>query len=274
MANSYWEQKKQESIARQSGPSLKIFTFDIETAPAPDSFEKFEPVFEPKEEEQPRIPKNLKDPVKIAEAEAALVERMAEWERKRGESVNEARESWLQEGALKAERGRILAIGWKTKGQDVVIHHSAKDEGEVIRQFIQDVKDAIEHGFTIAGFNIMGFDLPYIRRRCLILGIPFPFFDRNEKWKPWKMLTYDAMLDWQSGAFGQKFASVDDLARGFGVGKKTGDGSKFAKLYAEDRPAALAYLTNDVVIEEGICEWMLGIANPVASQAPDFQLKP
>lgn len=260
-SRDFFEQQKQETLQRRQNPGLKLFTFDVETSPAPDSLERFEPVFEPKEEEQPRIPKNLKEPAKVAAAEAELPARIAEWERKRELSVNTAREEWFQEGALRAERGRILAIGWKTKGREVVIHHSAEDERAVIIQFLHNLSDAVAAGMTIAGFNIMGFDLPYIRRRCLILGIPFAHYDRNEKWKAWKMLTYDAMIDWQCGVYKDKYVSLDHLMRALNVGKKTESGENFAKLYLnpETRDIALKYLEGDVLGADGVCRKILGI---------------
>jgi len=130
------------------------------------------------------------------------------------------------------------------------------DERVIIETFLSVLSLAVRNGRTVCGFNILGFDLPFIRRRCIILGIPFEFYNRENKWQPWAFSTYDAMLDWQCGNYRDANISLDTLSRALGVGKKTGSGADFAKLYAEDRDAALAYLRNDVLLTDAVCERM------------------
>lgn len=229
----------------QSPLSMKpipLFCFDIETEPQPadELLARFNPVFEPAG--------NLKDPEKIAADIAAKLQK------------------WIDDSALHAERGRILAFGFSVRGSGPTVIHG-EDEEDLLFQIIASLRDAIQDGELISGFNIIGFDLPFIRKRCLINGIRFPWYNPLEKWNQWGFKAYDAMLDWQCGVRGggtaeqnaqTKLQRLDTVARALGVGQKTGDGANFAKLYREDRGAALEYLRNDVSLTRAVCERLLG----------------
>lgn len=212
----------------------KLYTFDIETGPQPIAglLSTFEPKFDPDA--------RLKDPDKVA---ASIAEKRVDWEEK---------------SALYAERGELLAFGFST-GDDggVTLDRHFYGEAEVLRIVIDSIRSHADGGYIIAGFNILGFDLPFIRRRCLLHGIPVPFYNRTDKWKPWGFPVYDPMVDWQCGNHRDTYVNLDTLARAFGVGKKTASGADFAKLYATDRDAALAYLREDVRLTAAVCRKML-----------------
>lgn len=240
----------------------RLSTFDIETGPnnREEMLTRFEPVFEPKSDTpEPKPDARLKDPDKIADNLARVAEKQTQRDIELSTSVKDQTDAWAAEAALKAERGRVWAIGLTLNGSSAQLWHG-EDEREILMGFLSAMMDVTGQGYTIAGFNILGFDLPFIRRRCIILGIPFgKFYDRTEKWKPWKFLTYDAMTDWQSGVYGDKFVALDTIARALDAGKKTGKGEDFYNLYinGETRPKALLYLENDVCIAHRVCLKML-----------------
>lgn len=203
---------------------MKI-TFDIETGPLPASvlIERFNPTFE--------AAKNIKDPDKIA---ADIAAKKAEW---------------LDKSALHAERGEILAIGYKVNDQPIEIIEG--EEPGLLIAWLSVMNNRKSHVFH--GFNILDFDLPFIRRRCVINGIRFPFYDSGDKWKPWKVATYDAMKDWCFGNY-REFVSLNTVARALGVGVKNGSGDMFHELYKTDKEKARDYLRNDVQLTYDVCE--------------------
>lgn len=235
---------------------MKLFYFDIETGPGDENYliERFNPVFEPDASiKEPKISSVLKDPAKISAAQEDLAIRRMDWQEAVAKSVQEKRDEWIQQSCLKAERGEIVAIGYST-GKETSISHGAEDK--VIRDFLQALTSADEAGYTIAGFNIEGFDLPFIRRRCLVRGIDFELFNPNDKWKPWRFQMFDALKNWQSGNW-KDWVKLDDLAKAFGVGAKTGSGADFWKLYRTNQEEALLYLRNDIEMTVGVVNKMI-----------------
>ncbi len=206
---------------------LKLACIDVETEANPEAESIFQPTFKPNG--------TLKDPEKI---KADLAQK---------------RLDWIGDGALYAERGRILAIGYNIDG---CFYCYDDDEKSLLEGFISTIRHNVFEGYTICGFNILDFDLPYIRKRCLILGIPFPFYDRSNRWNPWTFPVFDAMKDWTCGKYNE-YVSLDTVARALGVGQKTGNGKDFAKLFREDKEKAIEYLSNDLELSYKFCERML-----------------
>ena len=204
-----------------------IISLDIETQGQPDSLAIFEPKFEQD--------KRLTDPAKI-------------------EASNQAkRDDWQQEGALKAERGRIIGVGYSINGATPEVATSLTDESSLIHVILNLFTDCPDALFV--GHNLLGFDLPFIRRRCWMNGISFPFA-KADKWNPWTIRTFDTMKEWQLGN-SRDMVSLDSLARGFGYGGKLGSGKDFAKLLQEDEGAAWAYLSRDVELSYKVARRMI-----------------
>lgn len=244
----------------------KLLALDCETGPLPEEelMAKFDPEFHPSASlKEPTINRSLKDPEKVEANRLEVEERRRKWESDIADDLALQRQDWIQDGALKAERGRLLAFGWKWRNQGVIgdtamIHlEQFESEAKFLEAIIDKLSGAKSKGFVVAGFNLIDFDLPFIRRRCIINGVKFPFYDRWEKWKPWTLEIYDAMKDWASGEWGRRI-SLDDLARGMECGQKNGDGALFHQLYFSDkREEALDYLANDVDMTYNVCERML-----------------
>ena len=120
---------------------------DIETCGLPNAADYLEPV---------QADKRLKDPEKIkadlAEKEQARIDKLA----------------------LDWNVGRIAAIGWWTAGEDttVLVNTDETQEAESLEIFWRRAKHR-----TIVGFNIKGFDLPFMVQRSRYLGIAYPTLD-------------------------------------------------------------------------------------------------
>jgi hypothetical protein len=212
-------------------------TFDVETGPQDASYllAKFNPVFE--------AGKNLKDPEKIAN------------------EIAEKKREWLEKSALYPERGEVLAIGWKEDGGKVFLlegNESAilSDIFDILKQ-IQPVSSKAKYEMS-AGFNILNFDLPFLRKRALILGVPCPIYARANKWEPWGVCKpFDAMLDYNCGDR-RAFTSLDTVAIALGLGGKDATtGKRFSEVYKTDPEKAREYLRRDVDLTDAVVERLL-----------------
>lgn len=220
--------------------------FDIETGPLPDDqLEKVKPEF--------KAPGNLKDPAKI---EAA---------------IREKEQEWRDNAALSAVTGHVLAIGYTNERggiATIVVGDNIEqadgsfktvDECLLLQGFWGSFQARQQTSVRFVGFNIFGFDLPFMIRRSWMLGIPVPYNVRKGRY--WSERFVDLRESWQ---LGDRMASgsLDVIARAFGVGEKNGSGADFAKTLKVDRHAAAAYLENDVNLTRLVDQRM----NPEAYQ--------
>ena len=132
----------------------EILFFDIETEVNPDAVEFIQ---------VPNAPSNYKDADKIA---AYVAEKQAES---------------LKTAALDPDYGRIIAIatGWFDLEPEVMdkYDHSEKEILEMFWLFYEDC------GGNSCGYNIIGFDLPYIMRRSFDLGVKAPIIPSLAKYR-------------------------------------------------------------------------------------------
>lgn len=194
---------------------MKRLYFDIETGAAEDAVQ-FEPTFE--------ASKVLKDPVKIAA------------------DIADKRAAWWDRLALSALTGQVLAIGWAGDDGEVAIvtQTSTVDEADVIRAFW----NATTTAETLVGFNSNAFDLPFLWRRSIKLGIRIPdgIFEPNRRLFATNI---DLMERW-CWFDNQARVSLDNLAKFLGFPPKKGSGKHFAELMRENIHEAIEYLIYDV----------------------------
>lgn len=113
--------------------------FDIETKANKDALHFLE---------EPTAPPNWKDPKKI--------ERY----------VEDKKEEMIEMAALDADFGQVVAIGMKE--EDDPIHSMIGEEETLLAWFWNKFSS---HNGKCCGYNILGFDLPYLMRRSMALGI-------------------------------------------------------------------------------------------------------
>jgi len=208
---------------------MKPFVLDLETAGRDDAAEFLPPV-EP--------PANYKDSAKI---EAYLAE-------KRGRQ--------LETAALSADTARILCVGILRDGHPPLFLHD-DDEAALLRTTWHELETrAADEVFTT--FNGARFDWPMLARRSFAKGVPVPtWFPRDGRWT--SRTHCDLLALWQCGDRAESI-SLDRLARVLGLPGKTGSGADFARLFGENRPAALAYLENDLKLTREV--WLRVVREP------------
>ena len=178
---------------------MKTVFFDIETIPSqlPGILDEFKAAVQ--------APGQYKKP-----------ESIAEWLKENRDSEAEA--AWLKT-SFDGGVGHVCVIGLAVDDGPARSYQvsasgygSREEETIVLQDFFSDLTD-IGRG-VIVGHNIIGFDLPFIWKRCMVLGIrPPTVFPRSPK--PWSELVQDTMLLWDPAQ--RAGGSMDRLCRLLGI---------------------------------------------------------
>ena len=149
---------------------MQTIVFDVETGSLAESeLSALLPPFDPAEVKTG----NMKDPAKIAE--------------KIAEAEASHRRDFFDRAALDPLTGRVVAIGMLVypevrgqrsevgveEGKCVIIGHD--DEARTLREFWQYTQAEMGRMNPMIGFNIFGFDLPFLFRRSWKRRVPIPF---------------------------------------------------------------------------------------------------
>lgn len=206
--------------------------FDIETSALPDAaLELVKPIF--------TANKTLKDPEKI---KVDLADKEREWK---------------EQAALNAITGKVLCIGIGSGHSSFRLIEGT--EPEILTKFWDWLQQELHAANACIGFNILGFDLPFLMRRSWTLNVRGPSVLRRGRY--WNDNLIDIMDMWTLGNREQRI-SLDNMAKTFGVGAKTGNGKDFAAMYLsvmpEKREEAINYVKNDIELLRKCADRMLG----------------
>jgi DNA polymerase elongation subunit (family B) len=213
---------------------MKRLFFDIETTLNPGVIDLMP---------EPAAPANLKDPEKIAAA------------------IEEKKREMIEKAALDADYGRILSIGYSTGewvqvmlNDDVYPDAVANtySEKEMLETFWRLFKEC---GGACVGYNILGFDLPYLMRRSMALGVKLPFIPNLAKYRT-EPITDLMMIIYNWGS--DKYKSLKQVAKLYGIENAAPDvdGSMVAGLDADQ---LIAYQISDVKMVMALYEKMNGV---------------
>ncbi len=208
-----------------------ILFFDIETSANPDAIALLP---------EPSAPANYKDAEKIALYVAE----------KKSEQVAQA--------PLDADLGRVIAISLQNGLEGPLEVHLAGDletrtEGELIGWFWAAY--AAAEGRS-CGYNIAGFDLPYLLRRSFDLGIPVPIQPRLAKFQTEPTTDLMAILYNWGPARGLKW-----VCKRYGIPNPLPelDGSQVVRM---DPETLRRYAGNDVRLVVDLYRRMCGVYLP------------
>ncbi len=152
--------------------------------------------------------KNVKAPAQYKKPES-----IAEWLRENAVAQGEA--DWLAT-SFDGGMGQVCVIGWSLNDEPAQSYQvgdlSREQERELLESFFSVLTD-IGHAVFV-GHNVIGFDLPFIWKRAMVLGIK-PAWSLPRNPKPWGELCQDTMLLWD----GQQRAggSMDRICRLLGI---------------------------------------------------------
>lgn len=233
--------------------ATRNIVFDIETGSGPeDEILKYADI-------QRKAPhRGLKDPEKIAQ-NLTQIESDFEAEKK----------SFVEKAALTAETGIVLAVGFKQHGLAPLIFEnidgSAAGEKELLRKVFSEFQCMWTLGDSrdvrFIGHNIKSFDIPFLARRAMRHGIwnaktKYAFWKTESNGKYFHDAITDTMEVWALGEYGRR-VSLNNLARYFGLGEKTGSGDQFAQWFLRgEHDRALEYLEQDLALTWGVAKCM------------------
>lgn len=166
-----------------------------------------------------KAPGNYRDEAKIAAfIDDAKIKLMDEHE-----AAVEA--AYLKTG-LDGGAGQVCVTGWAFDDEPPKSLFTADglDESAVLQTFFEHLADAYRptNRMRFIGHNHVGFDLPFIWKRAMILGIKPPgCLPRNPK--PWDDSVFDTMTEW---AGVRDRISMDKLCRALGIPGKGGISGK------------------------------------------------
>ena len=191
--------------------SERFVYFDLETIPCqnPDYLQVLE--------RKVRPPANIKKPESI--------------EKWLSENRQDAAKEALSKTSFDGGRGHVCTIAWAKNDSPIAVRHAKTiaDERAVIEDFFADLDPY--HSETLVGHNITGFDLGFLRKRAVALGITMPTpqsMPRDPK--PWDKTVFDTMSAWAGGT---NRISMNDLCDILGIEGKDGfDGSQVAEAWA------------------------------------------
>ncbi len=221
-----------------------LITFDIETLPTDreEVIQSFKSEIE-KEKAQVKAPANYKDEAKIAEYIAG---KHAEIDLTLSDKIAKTSFNGLE--------GRIACIGWSIDGGEPESTKASDTESQAIERFYSAVLKATERqrhdgqyqiGCAFVGHNIVGFDLPFLKHRSIILKIKPPNSVIKAFEDKWGKEVKDTMLLWSSDP--HKRGSMDRLCSAFGLQGKGGfDGSMVAETWLVDPQKVIDYCKDDV----------------------------
>lgn len=200
--------------------------FDIETIPCQDGDYLAE------------LAKNITAPKTLKKAES-----IEKWlDENRDSAAIEA----LGKTSFDGGRGHVCSIAWAKNDSGIEVRHAktVAEERSVISDFFSDLDPY--HSETLVGHNITGFDLGFLKKRAVCLGIPLPdvsSFPRDPK--PWDKSVQDTMIMW---AGSKDRVSMDNLCKILGITGKNGfDGSMVAAAWAAGEHDKIAeYCKDDI----------------------------
>lgn len=207
--------------------------FDIETAPLPPKDALLvAPAFEPDA--------RLKDTAKIA-------------------ADIEAKEAkWMDRAALDPLTGQVAVFAWcnEQKPEPQERNMLKQDEAEIIKFAMDGLNANLMAGGKVVGFNIRGFDLPFMLRRAIILGVPIPPNLRYQVLQRFSEGIVDLMQVWLFGDRDFKGQSLKNIALRCGIGEKGDEGKVFSDILQQDPDAAIEYAKQDVRITMALARRM------------------
>lgn len=170
-------------------------------------------------------------------------ETIAKWEaEKKPEAVKDAIAKTSFDGAL----GEICCIGVAVEDEDPITfdRSGVLSENGVIIAALSHINGNQPRTVTIVGHNVVNFDIRFLWKRAIILGIKMPgWFPRDPK--PWDISVFDTMVAF---AGVRDTIGLDRLCHALGIpGKGDMDGSKVAGLWERGEYQIIAdYCRDDV----------------------------
>jgi hypothetical protein len=185
----------------------------------------------------------------------ATTEARKKWAKDKEEKINK----WIEDCALDALTGQVLAIGYRyvnykqvgvAELHDIEMTGQGKfndevwTEASVIADFWARFNNTLKKGGMVIGHGTSYFDLPFLWRRSKKYNVT-PYWHPTGKDK-WNTDIRDTDDMWNCNQYPKKRIKLDTLAKYLGIGEKLDNGKNFEHMFHNDLPKALAYLQQDI----------------------------
>jgi len=210
---------------------------------------------------------------KLADHAVATEAARSTWE----ERQIEAKQKFIDDAALSAVTGSVKLIGirdYEAKVTHILVAGASKEQLDKIGRatypsivsfhWMASERDALhcfaanvnsgavtprnldhQSAFKLIGFYTHGFDLPFIFRRCWIMGAAVPWSLRKGRYFN-DSVSLDLQELWKLGDNQVKTGGMDELAKVLGTKRKAGSGERFYALWESDPVGAILYLLGDL----------------------------
>ena len=128
------------------------------------------------------------------------------------EKYSSIEEAYLEQGGIISTYGRIVCISFgftDDSGQAQIRSIYGEDEKDIVDSFNNLLKKIEKKSFSLSGFRILHFDIPYVLHKLHKYQITPADIIKPYNKKPWEMRIVDMADDWR-----QKFAwswSFDEM---------------------------------------------------------------
>ena len=154
---------------------MKPIIFDIEVVPLPkEQLISLMPPFDPAE-------------VKLGNRKEEKAAEYIEQKRQQHE------QDFLANAALDPLTGMISVFG--ASGNQIWLKDGTTEK-DILEAAWETIIDTIHSGQEVVGFNILGFDLPYLMKRSWLLGVPFSYRTLKPRGRWWNDSIVDLRLIW------------------------------------------------------------------------------
>lgn len=185
---------------------------------------------------EPEAPKNYKDPDKIKAY------------------VDEKRKEQISKAALDNDFGMITAVAMRRSVNSKTVGwlvNERRSEADLLRSLWQCINDA---GGVVCGYNIIGFDLPYILKRSFALGLQRVHYLDLRRYQMHPTIDLMQLLaHWDTS----KIKSLKFICKRYGIDNPLPDldGSQYAEM---EPKVKLTYVKNDVDLTVALYKRMVG----------------
>jgi hypothetical protein len=162
--------------------------------------------------------------------------------------------------ALYPEYGQVAIIGLMSNVEGMRQPNIEQlGEALLLRATWESLMECLGHSDIIIGWNLKGFDLPFLVKRSWMLGVKVssrisnPFKPRY----PWHESIVDLMEVYACADFRSKFTGQNAACRAMGIRENPGRGAEFGELWKRDKKAALEYNAGDLRCLLALAERML-----------------
>lgn len=183
------------------------------------------------------------------EVDSDLFEAWSYFKRRGGEELTDKElvEMYSKEAGLYPEFARIvvISVGRADGGELRLKSYNNPDEVQLLKEFNSDLKGVMEAlpKTVLCGHAAVGFDIPFIMKRCVANQVkPHQLID-NAHLKPWEVPHLDTKDLWKSTSWYP--ASLISIAVACGIPSPKDDisGSDVGQLYHSGEPGAIDRIT-------------------------------